>query len=152
LARAYYRGRHLFRSLTVALTSQESAEGLCEINGLTAGMYQGSIARLQKAQELQRSISPLSIALTLSRGVTGTAQHCLLERGTEKQLRCEIELAILMVVAGWARNAVRGRICERAEQLDKVKTRFQTKATIRNRLAASRPNHVDQTSPTDAYG
>jgi len=130
LALAYYRGRHLFRSLIVALTSQESAEGLCEINRLTAGMYEGSIVRLQTARELQRSVSSMTIALTLSRGVTGSMQHCLLERGTEKQLWREIELAILMVIAGWARNSVRERICKRVEQLDKEKNRFQTKPKI----------------------
>ena len=118
LARVYHRGRHFYRRLITTLVAQETAEGMREILDLSYHMFEEPLERLQSAGKLQHSVAAWTLAQHLARSVSGSVQHCLMERGSEATLRREIEIGILLLIAGSAGAADRARLFERAAQLD----------------------------------
>ena len=120
LARVYYRNRHFYRRMIVTLTAQESAAGQRESSELSYGMFTPSIVRLQERGLLLSPLPASMIAQNLSHGVSGALQHRLMERGSEEGLRRDIEIAIILVLAGLCGAADRTVLLTRLEELGRA--------------------------------
>lgn len=120
LARVYYRNRHFYRRMIVTLTAQESAAGQREASELSYGMFTPAITRLQERGLLLSPLPAAMIAQNLSHGVSGALQHRLMERGTEEGLRRDIEIAIILVLAGLCGETDRQALLTRLEELGRT--------------------------------
>jgi AcrR family transcriptional regulator len=120
LAQVYYRNRHFYRRLIITLVAQESAAGLRETLELGYRAFEGPLARLQDQGRLLRAIPASILARHVSHSVTGSLQHCLMERGSEDRLRREIEMGLLILAAGACDAADRAPLLKRAEELQPI--------------------------------
>jgi len=105
LARVFYANRHFYRRLIVTLVAQETAEALRELNTLNYGLFQDALHRLRAAGALPDGPPVETIARHLARSVVVTLQDCLMERGSEERLRCEIQNGMILLLAGCAHPA-----------------------------------------------
>jgi AcrR family transcriptional regulator len=120
LARVYYRNRHFYRRMIVTLTAQESAEGQREVLELGYMMFEPAIARLQGQGKLLSVASARTLAKQLSHSVSGSLQHCLMERGSEDGLKNEIETGILITLAGFCTKGDRAALLERIAAIEEI--------------------------------
>lgn len=117
LARVYYRNRHFYRRLIITMVAQESAAGLRETFDLGARVFEEPLARLQDQGRLLRAIPTAILARHISHSITGSLEYRLMERGSEEKLRNEIELGMLILVAGACREEDRPQLLDRVQEL-----------------------------------
>lgn len=118
LARVYYGNRHFYRRMIVTLVGQERAAEIREVVALTFGMFEPAIARLQRDKRITADIAPRILAQQVARIVSGALQECLNERGFEARLKHEIELGILLLMAGLCSAADRTQLLARLKAVE----------------------------------
>ncbi len=118
LARIYYRNRHFYRRMIVTLVAQESAEAQRASLEFSFRMFAVPLKRLQDQGLLTTVVSAEVLARHLAHSISGSLQHRLMERGTEDLLRQEIEMGLLLLLAGLCgddeRQGLRVRMAELA--------------------------------------
>ena len=120
LARVYYSKRHYYRRMIITLTAQESGEVQRESLALTCGMYETALARIVEDKFLQPVIPVEVLARYIAHCVSGALQRRLMERVSEDRLRTDIELAVLLVLAGICADVERAPLVERIEALGRA--------------------------------
>jgi AcrR family transcriptional regulator len=122
LARVYYRNRHFYRRMIVTLVAQENAETQRASLAFSYAMFEAPIRQLQERGLLSPSVPGEVVARHVAHSVAGSLQHRLMERGSEDGLRREIEMGLLLLLAGACRDADRpdllGRMTKLAEPAD----------------------------------
>lgn len=117
LARIYYRNRHYYRRMLVALVAQENAEIQREGLAFSYSVFEAAIARLYAEGKLTQVIPAGILARHLARNIAGSLQYRLMERGSEEGLRLDIEMGILLMLAGLCAAADQTQLLQRMEIL-----------------------------------
>ncbi|MDB5394956.1 MAG: hypothetical protein JWM91_2462 [Rhodospirillales bacterium] len=117
LARVYYRNRHFYRRMIVTLVAQESADSQRLALEFSYRMFELPLKRLQEHGALSLTASSASLARHLAHSVSGSLQHRLMERGTEDRLRQEIEMGLLLLLAGICSDTERQNLRDRMSDL-----------------------------------
>ena len=117
LAQVYYRNRHFYRRMIVALVAQESAEGQRAALEFTYAMFTLPLKRLQEHGLISAMVPAEIVARHLAHSVSGSLQHRLMERGSETLLRQEIETGLLLVLAGISNDDERSPMLARIRML-----------------------------------
>lgn len=118
LARIYYRNRHFYRRMIVTLVAQESAEAQRESLALSYALYEAALQGLRAREKILPIIAPATLARHMTHSISGALQQRLMERGSERALRSEIEMGLLLVLGGVACAKERTEITKRIENLD----------------------------------
>jgi AcrR family transcriptional regulator len=120
LAEIYYRNRHFYRRMIVTLTAQESAEAQRAALEHSYGMFERPLARLQDSGALSATVPAAILARHLAHSVSGSLQHCLMQRGSEALLRREIETGLLLLLSGLATAAERPGLIDRIDTVSEA--------------------------------
>ncbi len=113
LSRVFYSKRHFYRRMIVTITASESPETQMASAELGYAMFEGALARLQANKLLIDAAPPSVLALHISHCVSGSLQRRLMERGGEDALCRDIEMAVLLLLAGVCRPKDRAVLQER---------------------------------------
>ena len=117
LSRVFYSKRHFYRRMIVTLTASESPETQMASAAFGYAMYEKPLARLQANKLLMDSAPPSILAQHISHCISGSLQRRLMERGGEDILRRDIEMALLLILAGVCRPKDRALLHERMSEL-----------------------------------
>jgi AcrR family transcriptional regulator len=120
LAGVYYEDRQFYRRMVATMSAQSSAEGIQAIVALNYAMFEGPVARLLAAGKLKPVLGVDVLAQQFARSVASALQHRLIERGSEARLAQEIELGLILLVAGLASAAERSVLLDRAKGIEKA--------------------------------
>jgi len=122
LSRVFYSKRHFYRRMIVTLTATESPETQMASAALGYAMFEGPLTRLHANKLLFDAASPAILAQHMSHCVNGSLQRRLMERGGEDILRRDIEMALLLLLAGVCRLKDRAALQERIAELSRKMT------------------------------
>ena len=117
LARVYYRNRHFYRRMIVTLVAQESAEEQRTALAHSFAMFTAPLQRLQARGLLSDALPAEILAQHAAHSVSGSLQQRLMERGSEARLRDEIEMGLLVILAGLCGDRDRAVLRARMEAL-----------------------------------
>jgi AcrR family transcriptional regulator len=122
LARVYFRNRHFYRRMIVTLVAQENVETQREGLEFSYRIFALPVKRLQETGVLSDAVPSDRLARHVAHSVSGSLQHRLMRRGTEELLAREIEMGLLILLAGLCSEAERwnmhGRMAALAEMAD----------------------------------
>ena len=100
LALVYFRNRHFYRRMIVTIVAQENVEIQREGLEFSYGMFETPLKRMQQEGILSDVVPSHLLARHVAHSVSGSLQHRLMRRGTEDQLAREIEMGLLLLLAG----------------------------------------------------
>jgi AcrR family transcriptional regulator len=120
LARVYYRNRHFYRRMIVTLVAQENAASQRASLEFSYRMFEMPLKRLQERGMLSTEMPSDILARHVAHSVSGSLQHRLMERGTEDLLRQEIEMGLLLLLAGICSDGERLRLRGRMVELSAI--------------------------------
>lgn len=113
LSRVFYSKRHFYRRMIVTLTASESPETQMASAEFGYAMFEKPLARLLANKLLVDAAPPAILAQHISHCIGGALQRRLMERGGEEILRRDIEMALLLVLAGVCRPKDRASLHDR---------------------------------------
>ena len=122
LAGIYYSNRHFYRRMIVTLVAQESAEEQRTALELSFAIFTAPLRRLQASGLVSNALPAEILARHAAHSVSGSLQQRLMERGSEALLRNEIEMGLLVVLAGLCGDRDRSVLRERMQELAGAET------------------------------
>jgi AcrR family transcriptional regulator len=120
LARVYYRNRHFYRRMIVTLVAQENAGSQRASLEFSYRMFEMPLKQLQELGMLSTEMPSDILARHVAHSVSGSLQHRLMERGTVGLLKQEIEMGLLLLLAGICSDADRAHVRDRMAELSAI--------------------------------
>jgi AcrR family transcriptional regulator len=120
LAEVYYADRQFYRRMVATMSAQSSAEGIQTIVALNYAMFEAPVARLLAEKKVKAVLGVDVLARQFAHSVASSLQHWLIHRSSEARLAQEIELGLILLVAGLAPAAERRVLLDRATDIEKA--------------------------------